>query len=68
MVSLLFSGKAFWGGGQNRAAPQLNVERGVITLSYNICMTLAHALTSREETDIKTNGEHPDFPNAGRML
>jgi len=45
-----------------------SLKRGVIKLSYNICVTFAHALTSREETDIKTNGEHPDSPNAGRVL
>lgn len=56
------------GGGQNRTVPQLKVKRGVIKLSYNICITFAHALTSREETDIKTNGEHPNSLNAGRML
>lgn len=66
-----FSGKNLlgWEGGrQNRTAPQLKVKRGTIKLSYNICVTFTHALTSREATDIKTNGEHPDSPNAGRML
>lgn len=55
-----------WASKQNSA--KFQVKRCTIKLSYNICITFTHALTSREATDIKTNGEHPNSPNAGRTL